>query len=201
VRKPINIVLFLAITIFVGCSKETLKPSELINWVNDSENGLIQKQIINDFDFEVLYKPTDYVIALEGRTDQLTEEAYSELKSSVGEMQYLDLKIKSAAENTDALSGAIKSQDDYYERLDYFVTYAYQDIQLVQGEDTLSPLIYHFERTYGLTPYNTILLGFEKTESPGDRTLIIDDQVLGIGRVKFVFDEEKINETPTLKRI
>jgi hypothetical protein len=193
--------LSLAIWLVIGCSNETLKPSELIHWVNDSRNGLIQKQMINNFDFEVLYKPTDYVIALEGRTDQLTEEAYTELKSSVGDMQYLDLKIRSAADNTDALSGAIESQDDYYVRLDYFVTYAYQDIRLVQGRDTLSPLIYHFERTYGLTPYNTILLGFEKTESPGDRTLIIDDQILGIGRVKFVFDEEKINETPTLKRI
>lgn len=195
------ILLFSSAIALSSCGKENLKPSELINWVNDPENGLIQQQSLNHFDFEVLYKPTDYIIALEGRTDQLTEVRYAELKSSLEGLQYLDLKIKSEEGNLDALSGGMETQDDYYQRLDYFITYAYQDIQLVQGQDTLRPVIYHFERTYGLTPYNTILLGFEETGIASDRTLIIDDQVLGVGRIKFVFEEEKITETPTLKRI
>ena len=88
---------------------------------------------------------------------------------------------------------------EYFERLDYFVTYANQDIFMVQGQDTLLPKLYHFERNYGLAPKNTLLLGFDQGEKEQDRTVYIDDQILGVGRVKFLFKNTDIKSTPTLK--
>ena len=116
-------------------------------------------------------------------------------------MQYIDLKISALSAGENLLSSELDSENEYFERLDYFVTYAQQDIRLIQGKDSLSPALYHFERNYGLAPYNTLLLGFELGEQGAHRDLIIDDKVLGIGRVKFFFDDSDISNSPKLKCI
>ena len=187
--------------LLVSCTKSTLLPSDLIRWVENEENGLVQRQEFEHYFFEAKYKPIDYVVAIEGRTDQLSEKKYGQLKSELEGLQYVDMNIGPLKQKGNALSAGLSSEEEYFERLDYFVTYAQQDIFMVQGQDTLYPKLYHFERNYGLAPKNTLLLGFEQVQQSGDRTVYIDDQILGVGRIKFLFEEEQINSTPTLKRI
>lgn len=197
----IGLIIFGCFVLTVACSKDEMKPSDLIHWVEDSENGLVQRQEFENYFFEAKYKPVDYVVSMEGRTDNLTEDEYLNLKSELEGLQYVDLTIGPLKSQGNALSGGIENEDEYFERLDYFVTYANQDIFLVQGQDTLLPKLYHFERTYGLAPKNTLLLGFDTGKEDTDRNIIIDDQILGVGRVKFLFENEHIKSTPTLKRI
>ena len=182
---------------FIGSSR--LKPSELIHWVNDEENALLQRKEFDNYFFEARYKPVDYVISMEARTDKLSEDTYNELKSELDGMQYIDLDIGPMDKTGNVLSANTLSEDEYFERLDYFVTYANYDIFMIQGQDTLHPQLYHFERNYGLAPKNTLLLGFGLGDENSDRDLVIDDQVLGVGRVHFLFREEDIKSTPKLK--
>lgn len=198
--KSILNILLLATLVITSCGKEEMKPSDLIRWVEDGENGMIQRQDFEHYFFEVKYKPLDYVISVEGRTDELSSAKYEELKSQLEGLQYVDLNIGPLIQKGNALSGGTQNQEEYFERLDYFVTYANQDIFMVQGQDTLYPKLYHFERNYGLAPKNTLLLGFDQGEANQDRLVCIDDQVLGVGRVNFLFENEKIKSTPTLKR-
>lgn len=201
--KQIMKIALLAITsfLFVACGNKEMKPSALIQWVESEESGLVQRQEFEHYFFEAKYKPLDYVISIEGRTDDLSEAKYSTLKSELDGLQYVDLNIGPLAQQGNALSAGTESQEEYFERLDYFVTYAQQDIFMVQGADTLYPKLYHFERNYGLAPKNTLLLGFDQGAEAEDRQVYIDDQILGVGRVKFSFENSKINSTPTLKRI
>lgn len=197
-KAHLNILFLMALAAF-SCSKEKMRPSDLIQWVENKENGLIERQEFQHYFFEAKYKPLDYVIAIEGRTDDLKNDDYLNLKSELEGLQYVDLNIGPLNTNGNALSGGIQNNDEYFERLDYFVTYANQDIFMVQGRDTLLPKLYHFERNYGLAPKNTLLLGFEQGEKEHDRTVYIDDQILGVGRVKFLFKHTDIQSTPTLK--
>lgn len=200
-RLKYILVLVLGALILASCGKEVLRPSDLIKWVDQEENGLVQRQNFENYFFEAKYKPIDYVVSMEGRTDDLSEEDYSNMKSQLEGLQYVDLNIGTLSKTGNALSGEVESEDEYFQRLDYFVTYAQQDIFMVQGKDTLYPKLYHFERNYGLAPKNTLLLGFENGSSETDRYVFIDDKILGVGRVKFLFENEAIKSTPTLKRI
>lgn len=191
--------LFLVLRI-TSCGKEEMKPSDLIRWVENPENGLVQRQDLNHYFFEAKYKPLDYVVSMEGRTDDLNESDYQTLRNDLEGLQYVDLNIGPLSYSGNALSGGIQNEEEYFERLDYFVTYGNQDIFMVQGSDTLLPRLYHFERNYGLAPKNTLLLGFDAGEDKKDRELYIDDQILGVGRVKFLFTNQNIQSTPTLKR-
>ncbi|NOQ74894.1 MAG: hypothetical protein GQ574_22965 [Crocinitomix sp.] len=191
--------LMLLVFIVISCNKDVLKPSDLIHWVENEENGLVERQEFEHYFFEAKYKPIDYVIAIEGRTDELKQDDYSNLKSELEGLQYVDLNIGPLTTQGNALSAGIQDNEEYFERLDYFVTYANQDIFMVQGQDTLLPKLYHFERNYGLAPKNSLLLGFDQGEKEQDRAVYIDDQVLSVGRVKFLFKNTDIQSTPTLK--
>lgn len=197
-----NKIVFILLTIgcfLQSCSRSSLAPSELIKWVENKENGLVQRQDLNNYFFEAKYKPLDYVIAIEGRSDDLSKSDFDRLKGELNGLQYIDMDIGPLTNEGNILSSGLESEEEYFERLDYFVTYANQDIFIVQGRDTLMPKLYHFERNYGLAPKNTLLLGFENGEQEKDINLYIDDQVLGVGRVKFLFKNEDIKSTPTLK--
>lgn len=198
--KYYSFIFFTTLCFLSSCSHQEMRPSELIEWVENEENGLRQSKNFEHFGFEVIYKPTDYVIAMEGRTDNLSESKYQKLKTEIGDLQYVDIKIKTIGGEGNALSGNMETEEDYYSRLDYFVMYANQDISLIQGADTLAPMLYHFERNYGLAPYNTLLLGFDKNNNSDSKTILIDDQIMGIGRIKFDFDNSDIKATPQLKR-
>lgn len=193
--------LTLVFIVLASCSKKELLPSELIHWVENEENGLRKRQNFENYFFEAKYKPIEYIIALEGRSDVITQGKYESIREELSGLQYLDLNIGTLRSDGNALSSSISSNEEYFERLDYFITYARHDIFMVQGKDTLYPKLFHFERNYGLAPKNTLLLGFDQIKTVSDRILIIDDQILGVGRVKFMFENDKINLTPTLKRI
>ena len=200
-KQLTNIVLLLLFAVLAtACGKEEMQPSDLIHWVENEENGLVQRQEFEHYFFEAKYKPLDYVISIEGRTDDLLEDDYARLKSELEGLQYVDINIGPLSHQGNALSAEIETEEEYFERLDYFVTYANQDIFMVQGQDTLMPKLYHFERNYGLAPKNTLLLGFDQGEQNKDRYVYIDDQVLDVGRVKFLFENKDILSTPTLKR-
>lgn len=173
-------------------------PSELMKYVTSNENGLIKSRKFEDFEFTATYKPIDFVIATEARSDDLSTKSYNKIKKELTGLQYVDLSIRPISSQGNALSGNIEKQEEYYERLDYFVTYMQYDISLIQNADTLSPVLFHFERNYGLTPYSTVILAFETGMDKGDKTLMINDQVLGIGRVNFYFKETDILAVPKL---
>jgi hypothetical protein len=93
--------------------------------------------------------------------------------------------------------------DEFTSRLAYFTGIMQQDIFLVEGKDTLPCLLYHFERTYGVDPRSTFLLGFPlaqvKNEAMVDKTLFFDDRGLGSGPVMISISNENLNTLPSLK--
>ncbi|MCH2229178.1 MAG: hypothetical protein MK105_02445 [Crocinitomicaceae bacterium] len=185
-----------------ACSNSELTASDLIPWVEDDENGLHKELQVSAYEFEAQYKPIDYIVAMEARTDEISELDYQSTKTELEGLEYFDLSIGGLYENANALNANISSDEEYFSRLDYYLTYARNDIFLAQDSDTLMPVIYHFERNYGISSKNKILLGFEtEPTNLNDMTLVMDDQVLGIGRVKFTFSKEDLNAIPKLKRI
>jgi hypothetical protein len=123
-------------------------------------------------------------------------------KARVEELNSLvmfNLKLQHKVEN-DFLASNNQTPQEYFDRLQYYSLFGNEDLLLVVGGDTLLPCLYHFEHTYNLTPYNTIVFGYEcEPESSDDVILIYDDQVLGSGPVKFKFDGKDIQAVPTLK--
>ena len=87
------------------------------------------------------------------------------------------------------------------ERLYYLSFQMKENIRLLQGQDTLAPVLYHFERSFDLSPHRTFVLAFEapKSEPSKDRTFILDSPILGTGPLKLKITAKDLTNIPDLK--
>lgn len=197
-RTAINIsFLIIVFTAMSGCKQETLTPSSYVSWVRDSDNGLHVTRTIGDFEFEIQYTPPEYIV-LQSERDRFidNERMKTESERYSGTEQYV-FKIH-RADGQDILDDG--DPEGYATRLEYFVSYAESDIWLIRGNDTLPCAQYTYERTYGLNPDLTVVVGFESDSSgsENDRTFLFDDHVLGIGPVKLNIEKTAFQQLPLL---
>ncbi|MEL6866460.1 MAG: hypothetical protein AAFP19_18690 [Bacteroidota bacterium] len=198
--KAFKALLLLGLLFSFGC-QSSLSPSEYVKWVSDSENGLRRVKQIGSVKMELQYKPIPYVIANELRSNHIDRTAFEERYTALEGGQYFTMKISIDEPGQDITKYGIRDMNEQQERL-YYLSYAMQnDIHLLQGSDTLACKLYHFERSYDLTPHRTFVLAFDEKESPdlNDKTFIWDTPLFGTGPIKVKFRSESLEEIPNMK--
>src|SRR5690606_10624522 len=115
----------------------------------------------------------------------------------IKDFQYYTLKIESL-KGTEMMRTNIASEHEYSQRLQYFSDLVQYDLSLEENNDTLTCQLFHFERNYGVAPYNNIVLGFPKPTQESTKTLVFNDQILGIGKIKLKIEKENIDNIPNI---
>lgn len=204
-RKTIYILLLLVITSACNTVPESLPVTEYIKWVENPKNQLKKEKTIGDYAYKVFYKPAEYIALREAvnKGDQNNTQAINKRIQDITGFYQFNFDIVSADGKTSALKQNTTNEQEFGARINYFVSHAQQDFKLVQGTDTLACISYHFERTYDITPNNTILLGFEipKNENEDKREdiqLIFKNRLFNSGDIKFQFSEKTLNNIPRL---
>jgi len=196
------IFLLIGLSIFSSCEEEYLTPLKLIKWVESNENGLIAEKEINEYRFSTIFKPLDYIVAKNLDKDEISEEELLKEKTEIEDLQYYTYRIGLTSNQGDLLKNNLRETNEYYARIEYFSFAMQNDLVLVDGSDTLKCVLYHFERIYGAAPYLNFSVAFENennNKNGGDKTLILNDQILGTGRVKLTIPHKNIIRTPQLK--
>ncbi len=191
----------MAVLFIVGCQKGELQPVEYMKWIENENNGLRVKKEIGNFEFMLQYKPLEYVTLLEQKMANTQSDSIRRRTLELGDMQYYTFRITSKKDD-EMLKTGVQSEEDYYGRLDYFISAIQDDIALVDGKDTLPCLLYHFERNYALAPYSNMVLGFKnivKKNIINNKTFIYDDAVLGTGPVQITIKGNDLLQIPKLK--
>lgn len=203
-KKIIYILFLLAFTLSTACNKtpEKLGMREYISWVEHPDNGLKKEKTIGEYKYKVFYKPADYIALREAvNTNKIDDVAAIQKRADeVGEIYQLNFDITSSDGKRSALKHNIKSDAEYGARINYFVSHAQEDFKLVLDTDTLPCTSYHFERTFGVTPNNTILLGFKKPkkDTNNEIQLIFKNRLFNSGDIKFLFSEKTLKNIPQL---
>lgn len=182
-----------------GDSKKSLEPVEYVKWIENPENGLKVEKPIGDYQFTLLYKPLEYIVLKEAKQLEIKK---SELKKGVEEISdfdYFTFQIGTVKNVEDVLKFGVNTNEEFQKRVDYFSFRMQNDLKLVDGKDTLQCSLFHFERTFGIAPYCTFVLGFEKGgKELKNKTLIYNDEILGLGPVKLMIQAENLNNIPQL---
>jgi hypothetical protein len=180
--------------------EKTLQGSDYINWVRNPENGLVKEKVIDELKFKIQFKPYEYIACMNEHTDQLADTVLKKAIKELNGMQFYDLKISLNDNEGEILKAGLKSREDYDKRVKYFSFEMQQDIQLVDGTDTLPCTMYHYERAYDATPVTTILVGFQADakNAAKTKTLLIYDRTFNKGLLKFRFTENRLNTLPKL---
>ena len=182
---------------------EKMNPQEYVQWVQNSENGFKKEKTIDDLVFAVQYKPLEYIVCMEERKSELADSIVKKKVSELSDMQYFDLKIMIKNAQGELLKYNLNSQEQYDNRVKYFSFHMQQDIQLIDGNDTIPCSLFHFERAYDITPYSTFLLGFalSNNSKQEDKTLIVYDKTFNKGLLKFTFKQNELYNLPKIKTI
>lgn len=192
------LLLFLGLFLWTGCEQE-VRPSDLVKYVRDPGNGLRKIERIGDLEFDLQYKPLSFVIANEFRSNAIDKRAYRKREGELAGLEYYNLKIKVKGSTENITTYQVSNQDDQQNRLYYLSYELNQDLKMVQGKDTLSPVLFHFERTYDVSNHRTFVLAFPHSQSREDRTLILNSKEIGTGPIEISIEENAINNTPKIK--
>lgn len=178
---------------------ETKPPQKYIKWVEDKGNGLIEKKQIDNFMFTLQYIPKDYMMLKEDPA--LSDSKLHEKSKELGDLQYFTFTISSVDEK-DVMESGIVSQEEYQKRIEYFSFQMQNDLKLIDGNDTLECVLFNFERTFGIQPQCRFNLAFESVRKSGEyKTMVFNDQVLGLGTVKLSLLTKNLENIPHLKII
>lgn len=191
---------FTVLMFITACNKkENLSADEYLEFVQNDKNGLTADKLVDDFEFSVLYKPVEYVVALECRNKNISVDSIQNRIKKLKGHQYYTLRIRSLKDDEFIKTG-LSSENEYYSRLEYMVSFAQMDMKLVEGKDTLPCVSYHFERNYGVSPVTNIVMAFEEIDTTfkNDKIFIYDDKILGVGKVALKFEAKDLKNIPTL---
>ena len=187
----------IAVMLFTACSPRSLDPKAYSEWVKDGDNGLRVSKEIMDYRYELQHRPAELVVLQELNGNVTDKSAFTNRVKEMEDLQYYNLHL--FGPNGKAVISQ-SAGEQYFQRLEYYTSIAQQDISLTQDGDTLPCVLYHFERYYDLSPYNTLVLGFPKSENPSaERTLVFNDRALSMGPVKFNISASDFNNIPSLQ--
>lgn len=180
-----------------------MEVKEYLAWVQDSENGFKKEKTIDNLTFSVQYKPYEYIICMEEKKEELPDTLMKSKIDQINDMQYYNLKIELNEGSGELLKYQLTSQQQYQQRVNYFSFNMQNDIQLVEGKDTLPCVLYHFERAYDIAPSSMFLLGFplSKSKSQQEKTILVYDKTFHKGLLKFTFKKNELRNLPKLKTI
>lgn len=193
IRRIAHIVLIGCL--LTSCVRPIKEKNDFLEWAKEND-ALVQKSTSQDFELEATYRPAELIVASEYSSEVLSKAILEKRKNELSDLVHFNLKI-SHPDQDKALLGS--SQEEYFSKLEYYLTSATNDIWLETKSDTLKPSIYHFERYFNLTNYHLIALAFEvKDKEQLDRfTLCFDGNASALGYHEFKFNS--INNIPELR--
>lgn len=192
--------LYAIVLIIASSCANIVKPDKMVEFVENPENGLFAEKEMQGVQYRTHFRPVEYMASAEFL--KKPEKTISEIINEVSGLQYFSFEISNKENKGDVLKKNVTSMDEYFQRIEYFSYMAQNDFTLVDGSDTLDCVLYHYERSYNLTPSHRLLLAFpaKKADDSGkqDKILSYNDQVFGSGRINLCITADNIQKIPKL---
>ncbi|MCH8903121.1 MAG: hypothetical protein IIA45_04320 [Bacteroidetes bacterium] len=188
-----------------NCSKTALPPHEFAQWVEHENNGLKVYKNIGDYEFTLQYKPVEYIALNQLKHKKLTSKVLDDKINELNELQYFTFQIALKDKNTSIIDAARGDPEMFEQLVNYFSFGMQNDIQLLEGDKLKDCVLFHFERSYGLTPYNRFVLAFandlnnDNKSSEKDKIFLFNDHVLGVGPMKMKIQTHDLDKIPNIK--
>lgn len=192
------IVGLLAALVLGACKTKELLPSEYVRWMKDPANGLRDEKTIGEYTFTLQYKTPEFVVLQQHKSDDVAQTLIESEVLNYDGMEYYTFEI-STEDGHDLLDDQYHNADEIAARVEYFLSYAQDDFSLVTESDTIPCSLFHFERSYSLSPVTTMVMGFDRPKTGEDRTIVYNDRLLGSGPVQITINAEDISNVPAIK--
>ncbi|MFZ5553167.1 MAG: hypothetical protein ACOZCO_08640 [Bacteroidota bacterium] len=183
-------------------SDTELTPGEYVQWFKSAENPLRKSETVNELRYILEYRPAELTALQQLQKESVTKaELDSAMKDMEGLVQFR-MEIDVPGSGKEFLKHNLKNDTDYEPRVQYFAFEMQKDIcALTEKGDTIPCAMYHFERSYGVSPVSVFLLGFSELEINGKLEVIVNEKIFANKTIRFVFDAAEIKNIPQLKTL
>jgi len=192
-----------ASTYLNGCnySSEKLDLKAYQIWMSgEAKQSLMEEKTIGDYKFTLLYKPAAWIAINEIKREEPITDPSEIIKKKItelGTMNYFGLKIESSKLGYDPFKNVTETERQMREQ--FFLYDLQKNINLINGADTVPCSLYNYEYNTFPSAHIVLSLAFDSEKiGPLDKTILIADEVLGVGNIYITFDKEKIRKIPEL---
>lgn len=184
--------------LFSNC-KNAVSPASYAQWVENPKNGLKKSATVNNYIFSLQYKPVEYMIAMQERTPEISQEKLEAGKDRMGDMQYFNFKLST----TSGEPAFTNKKLEFNDKSRYLISEMQKDIFLLEDADTLYCKLFHFENANSFLPYDNCVLAFDKNEESikKNKTFLYRADKLGLDWIEITIKADDIERLPKLKTI
>lgn len=177
--------------------------NSFIEWVANKENNLVKNKEISEMNYKLSFMPKEYLAHLELKNEVYTEEQFAESVKHYSEMTYFNFRIELVGGSGELLKYNLNSGQQYNDRINYMSFRMPKDIFLIQGKDSLSPDLFHFERIFEVAPYATVMIAFddEKFNPAEEFTIVYNDRLFNKGCIKFNYRPKLLIDLPNISGV
>ncbi|AUC77879.1 hypothetical protein CW732_18530 [Olleya sp. Bg11-27] len=189
---------FLFFVLFtISCSHKTFNTEkELIEYINQEENGYVINKSVNGYDFKLTYKPTDLLI----KQFLVVDSDIQELRERYAKYLYFNLSI--SLNNQEILNGLATNTNKFGRMVNQLSFDMGDKAYLIsQKKDTINFVDFIYPRMYGVSKATTIMFVYlrENRKLKDDYlNFIIKDLGLNTGEIKFKIETKLLINEPSL---
>lgn len=189
----------LIILSFISCHR-IKTDDDLVNYMYNAKTGLLKTNVIEEWEFRLVNKPTDLFVASEIRhAKNVKPELVDSLRNKYNKYIYFIFDIKQ--NEKDALSGS-GNFTEYSARVDMFSFKLPAYLNMVtSNNDTLYTADYNFQRNFGIGTTTSMILAFERERINDAKWLQVNLYEFGldVGQLNFRFKSKDIDRASKIK--
>lgn len=193
--------LLLTIILLSSCGgRKTLNPVAYMEYMEDVEHGLMKKVTVGAYEYRIQFAPAEY-LASRQYYKEMEQGIMDGYRKRINEMKgyvffLVNIYPRNASEQT--ISERITQNAGAEQRVMYYQQQAANDIILKAGTFEQMPSTYVYEDNYGLSPYNTIVVGFAGDYGKEDMQLIFNDRYTHTPLIKAGFSKDELSVLPEI---
>lgn len=190
-----RVLLILISFIILSCGKEQMTPEDLIRFVQSEDSGMLKEAKVGESRMMIQYLPKKYWEA----KCVIEQKEYGGAQDS-----FASFKVYfTNPDKTQSLSRYTASNKaDYLDRLQYLDGDARYDFLFKQANDTSLAVLYHYERTYDLVPFDCVNLNFPLSGTPNSEFhLEYHDNMFTLGIQKWLFDSKSLSRIENIELV
>jgi len=150
----------------------------------DVTNKIKIVKVKDDYSFELIFKPANLMALQELRNKSYSNSEFDSVKAGYEGMNYFTFSIRPDKSNMDLLNQFSSDKAKMDSMINYFAFYIQDDLNLISSQqDTLKCKLFHFERSFGASPFIRFNLAFDKDIELNSSIFNYSDKVLGVGIV------------------
>lgn len=193
---------------FSGCSPDSLRPTEYVQYIRNPKHGFIEHHEQSDIFIQAFYQPPEYAALMQIAPEDMNDSLFTAELGRGSSFYHFMLSVGSNSEIPidEALRKALPQGGASFEDKKIRMLYNIQNsFALVTGKDSLPCVFYHAQSAGKVDNAYHFTLAFEsdsstmKAQRNTDLVLIYKDSLWLQKRIEFVFDKNKINQSPSIK--